>query len=131
MGSVAVNDVKAPTFIAHKTGHPDYWQIYEYDHEVLVEERQGPGPLVAEKYNVAYRRYGPLEMTIYTSEARALDVVDELTEAKNPPMTIFQTIKTILRVWFEVFMIKMNGNPKIRPRNRHERRTVKHRRNQV
>lgn len=46
-------------------------------------------------------------------------------------MTIFGKIKEIFLVYIEILMIRINGNPKIAPRNRHERRKLKHQKDQV
>lgn len=70
MGKIAVGIGKPLDFVAYKTGLPDYWQIYKFD-------KEEPGILV-------YRIHEPLAGTIFTSEARALDIVDELTAKKTP-----------------------------------------------
>lgn len=63
-----------PQFIAVQTGHPDYWEIYEF-HETR------------EEISVVYKKYRPLENIIYKSMEAAISKATELNEAfqKNGP----------------------------------------------
>jgi len=81
VGTVVVNNAPPPEFIAHKTGEPDYWHIYK------LRDFDGE--------RCSYQKYGPLELTILTSEAAALDVVDSLTKKTVPegPVRVGESLR--------------------------------------
>lgn len=71
--------VDRPQFIAVKTGEPDFHQIYEFSHtEETGREQVIAGPLIAVEEQSVYRKYKPLEMTIFKTERAAVDRALEL-----------------------------------------------------